>query len=479
MLDREEIEKRLESVDPQLCVAFAVRCSLRSLPSLLTSEGNEAFWYWDKEKRPYYVLALMNSLLNSIHFSVFGSKFNISANNTSFAIAADAADAISFVNAKKASVAANIFTHTVYAADAAYRSLTRDKAWTTVEYVADIVGMANDIHLEVEVLNDLSILTNKTTTPPLLDFLYSSLWVDVPSKDWQLLYSNFNQALLDFNMGFELWVSWYRNRVNCIPLDKKQEEYRLYIPAEIKEQGVKATNAYLSWMIAGPYENTFKPLNLVRAIFIGNGAAGKTEHEIGKQGLDQEAFLGLLDALGEIIHFPELEWSDAYVLNPRWLTYGVYTLLYSDEVKVQQGLLSRSDVVRILQSEKVVDEQGNQLTYPKTKCGFIVDAMTQFKLCYQLADSGHYVIPDKLPKDQPDLSDYFDKNKEGTLAFEFSFSGLLPRNIMPNLIVARHTEIVKDEQGKQLVWQRGVIINNMEHQATARWKVDYHQRTLQ
>ena len=204
-----------------------------------------------------------------------------------------------------------------------------------------------------------------------------------------------------------------------------------------------------------------------------------TEHEIGKQGLDQDVFLGLLDALGEIIHFPELEWSDAYVLNPRWLTYGVYTLLYSDEVKVQRGLLSRSDVVCILQSEKVVDEQGNTLAYPKAKCGFIIDAMTQFKLCYQLADSGHYVIPDKLPKGQPDLSGYFDKNKEGTLAFEFSFTGLLPRNVMPNLIVARHTDIVKDKQGKQLVWQRGVIIHNRQYQATARWKVDYHQRTLQ
>ncbi|MEE9302777.1 MAG: COR domain-containing protein [Thiotrichaceae bacterium] len=501
------------------------------------------------------------------------------------------------------------------------------------------------------------------------------MWYKTPDKDWLSLLSHFKQALLGLNAGFEPWADWYQDRIEGKPINRGQEEKWLNIPSEIREQGAKATNAYRASLIDDQQKSTLQPLNLVRAIFIGNGAAGKTslirklhredvvegkeemtpgidirewsipetdikakfwdfggqvmshsthqfflrerclyvlvvdagsereirenqtaneqaeywlehikafsnkapvmlvgnksdkvkvnldmhalvekykniigfyplsctseeaefkldyekfetvlikqlkevgthqvlftpnqfavlgqvrkesrkeaflahekfdalckEHEIGKQGLDQDAFLGLLDALGEIIHFPELEWSDAYVLNPRWLTYGVYTLLYSDEVKVQQGLLSRSDVVSILQSEKVVDEQGNTLAYPKAKCGFIVDAMTQFKLCYQLADSGHYVIPDKLPKDQPDLSDYFDKNKAGTLAFEFSFASLLPRNVMPNLIVARHTEIVKDEQGKQLVWQRGVILHNPEYKTTARWKVDYHQRTLQ
>ena len=202
------------------------------------------------------------------------------------------------------------------------------------------------------------------------------------------------------------------------------------------------------------------------------------EHEIGKEGLDQKAYLGLLDTLGEIIHFPELQWADAYVLNPRWLTYGVYTLLYSKEVEVQYGILSHADVVNILQAKKVEDERGNELNYPKPKCKFIVDAMTQFKLCYKLPKGSHYVIPDKLPKEQPELNVYFDKKAEGILAFEFMFTGLLPRNIMPNLIVARHEEIVRDKENKQLVWQHGVIIENQAHQATARWTVDYTQRSL-
>lgn len=206
------------------------------------------------------------------------------------------------------------------------------------------------------------------------------------------------------------------------------------------------------------------------------------EHEIGKVGLDKTAFLGLLDSLGEIVHFPELEWSEAYVLNPRWLTYGVYTLLYAPKTDVQLGLLSNADVIEILQAEKVEDELGNILTYPKAKCRFIVDAMSRFGLCYEMVDKTQgkekrLVIPDKLPKNQPDLQDYF-KETEGTLAFEFDFDGLLPRSLMPNLIVSRHKEILETKQGEQLVWQQGVILHNPTYKAKARLQVDYIQRRL-
>ena len=205
------------------------------------------------------------------------------------------------------------------------------------------------------------------------------------------------------------------------------------------------------------------------------------EHKIGEveHSFTQEDFLGILDKLGEIIHFPDLDWSEAYVLNPRWLTHGVYTLLYADKTNQQQGELSEADVVEILHPQVIEDEQGNKLTYPKAKCRFIIDAMSNFKLSYRLLeDNTRFIIPDKLHSEQPDLTDYFDKNAEGTLTFEFDFQGLLPRNIMPNLIVARHKEIIKDKQGKALVWQHGVIIYNESCQATARLQVDYHQRIL-
>ena len=188
-------------------------------------------------------------------------------------------------------------------------------------------------------------------------------------------------------------------------------------------------------------------------------------------GLDQNWLLDTLDKLGVIIHFPGLRFHDAYVLNPRWLTYGVYTLLYSDEAKSGQGQLTRAQVVDILQREEIKDEQGYQLTYPPDKCGFIIEAMRSFKLCYFLKnDEEMLVIPDLLPSNRPELD--FDQ-KQADIVFEFHFPQLLPRHVMPMFIVSRHHEIDNEQ-----VWQTGVVLKNDVHKTRALVAANYSDRTI-
>lgn len=171
-----------------------------------------------------------------------------------------------------------------------------------------------------------------------------------------------------------------------------------------------------------------------------------------------------------VIHFKSLAYLDDYVLNPRWLTHGVYTLMYH---KIAQ--LNERDIVDILCNKPIFDEHGNQLDYPADKCRFIMDAMREFKLCYPLpCDYKTLIIPELLPSDQPSNID-FDKND--ALAFEFVFRGFLPRHLMPELIVNRHEEIVSTNN-KQIVWQRGVLLQHKTFQAQALLRVDYHEKVL-
>ena len=171
------------------------------------------------------------------------------------------------------------------------------------------------------------------------------------------------------------------------------------------------------------------------------------------------------------IHFPDLKFHDAYVLNPRWLTYGVYTLLYSQVSKDGQGQLTQEQVVTILQREEISDEQGHVLPYPAEKCGFIIEAMRSFKLCYFLTDEADtLVIPDLLPSNRPKLN--FDKAQPG-IVFEFRFPHLLPRHVMPMFIVSRHHEI---EDGQ--VWQTGVVLKNDAHNAQELVAVNYSDRVI-
>ncbi len=186
--------------------------------------------------------------------------------------------------------------------------------------------------------------------------------------------------------------------------------------------------------------------------------------------LNQAWLLDLFDKLGVIVHFPKLAALDSYILNPRWLTYGVYTLLYSPEAKEKRGRLGRDDIVRILSKAEVEDNLGNRLRYPPEKAAIVIQAMEQFKLCFPCwHEPDMIVIPALLDSDQPEHG--FDK--QDSLAFAFDFTGFLPRHIMPNFIVGRHDEI-KDE----LVWQNGVVLQRKDQSAEALVQVDYHDRTL-
>ncbi len=188
---------------------------------------------------------------------------------------------------------------------------------------------------------------------------------------------------------------------------------------------------------------------------------------IGTEGVQNQAWLlDILDKLGMVIHFPQLPCLEEFVLNPRWLTHGVYTLMYGGQAK-----LSEADVIERLRNKSISDENGIRLEYPADKCRFIMDAMQEFKLCYPLPnDRKTLIIPELLPTDQPEEIPF---NKTGALAFEFVFRGFLPRNIMPELIVNRHEEIVEET-----VWQRGVLLAHKTDAAQALLQVDYHERVL-
>lgn len=191
-----------------------------------------------------------------------------------------------------------------------------------------------------------------------------------------------------------------------------------------------------------------------------------SDQGIGDEGVqNRDWLLDLLDKLGMVIYFPNLPWLEEYVLNPRWLTYGVYTLIYHGKARLHE-----SEVVNLLSSERVTDELGQVLEYPRNRCRFVMDAMREFKLCYYLLhDNNTLIIPALLPSDQPsyqyDLTD--------GLTFEFVFRGFLPRHVLPELIVRRHEEIENET-----VWQHGVLLKHRELRARALLRADYHERVL-
>ncbi len=194
------------------------------------------------------------------------------------------------------------------------------------------------------------------------------------------------------------------------------------------------------------------------------------QHCIAQEGeLNRDWLLDILDKLGVVIHFKNLHFLDEFVLNPRWLTYGVYALMH-----VGQAYLNHARIVQILAQAQLLDENLQPLRYPVSKCGFIAQAMQEFKLCYVLPqDQQQLIIPSLLPSDTPASLAQQGFQKAQALAYKMRFEGFVPRHVLPELIVERNHEIVNG-----VVWQTGVLLENTSLATRALLQVDYAARHL-
>ena len=151
----------------------------------------------------------------------------------------------------------------------------------------------------------------------------------------------------------------------------------------------------------------------------------------------QRVLLGFLHDLGVVLHFPDPRLEATNILNPEWVTKGVYRILNTRLPFDEQGILTWEMLARILDDEPYQEKRM-----------FIVDMMQKFELCYELPDRKHtYLIPDLLPKEAQDTGGW-----EDALCFEVHYS-VLPGSILTRLIVRMHRHI-KD----QTVWRTGVLL---------------------
>ncbi len=149
-------------------------------------------------------------------------------------------------------------------------------------------------------------------------------------------------------------------------------------------------------------------------------------HQVSNEGdLDRAWLVDIFDKLGVMLHFDDLkDFHNSYMLNPRWLTWGIYTL-----INAKQARLTSNDVLKLLKDTPVKDEYEHLLSYPGDKCLFLIKAMQKFKLCYPLSKQNNTVlIPALLAGELPHFLAEFKSDE--VLHFEFAFTSFLPRNLI-------------------------------------------------
>ena len=157
----------------------------------------------------------------------------------------------------------------------------------------------------------------------------------------------------------------------------------------------------------------------------------------------QDSLAVHLHSLGIALNYkddPRLR--DTHVLNPHWVTNGIYTLLNAHELADAKGELETTCLTRTLDPQN----------YPCERHGFLLELMRKFELCFRFQeDENRYLIPDLLDKQQP--PEAADFSPTDCLNFRYRYP-ILPEGLLPRFIVRTH--VLSD---RQLRWRTGVILS--------------------
>lgn len=140
----------------------------------------------------------------------------------------------------------------------------------------------------------------------------------------------------------------------------------------------------------------------------------------------QDTLARFLHNMGIIVNFkndPRL--SETNVLNPEWVTNGVYKILNAETIVTREGVLEMQDLEHIL--------DGNE--YPRDRHIFITDLMRKFELCLPFEGNyERYLVPELLPKEEPPLDEF---KVIDSLCFQYHYN-ILPEGLVPRFIVRTH-----------------------------------------
>jgi internalin A len=150
---------------------------------------------------------------------------------------------------------------------------------------------------------------------------------------------------------------------------------------------------------------------------------------------------------------------DTHVLNPRWVTNGIYKLLNAEKMATAKGEIEVENLSQILDPQ----------AYPPERHCFLLELMRKFELCFPFQETeNRYLIPDLLDKQQPPAAEAFDPIT--CLNFRYEYP-ILPEGLLPRFIV--HTHVLSSQAHR---WRTGVILEFEGNQALV--KADRQDRQV-
>ncbi len=157
----------------------------------------------------------------------------------------------------------------------------------------------------------------------------------------------------------------------------------------------------------------------------------------------QESLAFVLNCLGIVLNFrddPRLH--DTNVLNPHWVTEGVYGILNHPALTSEQAELRMADLRTMLDPTR----------FPPERHDFLLQLMRRFELAVPFPEQADlYLVPERLSPEQPPGVGEFDAAH--CLNFAFDYPALLPEGPLPRFIVRTHIRSTGCPR-----WRSGVVL---------------------
>ncbi len=191
------------------------------------------------------------------------------------------------------------------------------------------------------------------------------------------------------------------------------------------------------------------------------------ENELSEEAKKDDKVVEILDVLGVFCHFKKNEDDNddelekMYVLNPEWITKGVYKILSSYILAEKKGKVTYADIKTIL----------NKSVY-EGKHNYIIKLMRRFKLCFvkNYQDKDYIIFPTWLPITETSYSPFI----ADISRFEYKYESETElEKAITNFIVDAQSNS-NDEQ--DTYWRRGIVIRN--NQLRSLVKADLETETL-
>ena len=163
---------------------------------------------------------------------------------------------------------------------------------------------------------------------------------------------------------------------------------------------------------------------------------------------DPENLLIDLHFLGISLWYNDMEKYDTLVLNPEWISEGVY--------KIINWVHNESSHDITLECFAEVFKKDRK-RFPKSKDEFLFDLIKHYELAYETAQGKQLIIPHLLKEDQPVRLPEF--HLATSLKMKYEANRILPPNTISRFIV-RHNEQIKRENDHFLIWKYGVILQD-------------------